>query len=187
MQREVIWVSADGIGSEFLSLQVTDTGVVADSVCFATREVEPSRVRYRVTCDSQWLVREVTVEVERPFDSPVTLHLTSDGEGTWRNGDGKHLPRLDGCIDIDLSCTPFTNTLPIRRLNIQPEQPEDIRVVYIDVPSLQVQPDPQRYTGVSGDTVRYESLDSDFQRELEIDEDGLVVEYPGWFTRVWSR
>jgi hypothetical protein len=187
MQREMIWASADGIGSEYLCLNVTEAEVIADSVCFATREVEPSRVRYLVTCDPQWRVREVTVEVERPFGMPDALRLRSDGEGTWRTGKGEPLPHLDGCIDIDLSCSPFTNTLPIRRLGLQPGQVEDIRVTYIHVPSLQVEPWNQRYTGISERSVRYESVDSDFRRELEIDLDGLVVDYPGLFTRVWSR
>lgn len=186
MNREMIWTSDDGIGSEFLSLQVREDGVIADSVCFATREVGPSRVRYRVACDPDWRVRDVSVEIERPFGVPDRLHLSSDGAGQWRDEEEESLPHLGGCIDIDLSCSPFTNTLPIRRLNLQPGQTEDIRVTFIHVPSLAVEPWNQRYTGISDGTVRYESVDSDFRRELEIDEDGLVVEYPGLFTRVWA-
>lgn len=186
MQRDVIWASADEIGSEYLSLQITDEGVIADSICFATREVEPSRVRYRMTCDPRWRVREVTVEVERPFGTSGTLHLKSDGEGSWRTGDGVSLPHLDGCIDIDLSCSPFTNTLPIRRLDLQQQQVEELRMAYISVPTLEVEPDDQRYTGISERSVRYEAVDREFRRELNIDEDGLVVDYPGLFVRVWS-
>jgi hypothetical protein len=35
--------------------------------------------------------------------------------------------------------------------------------------------------------VRYESIGTDFRREVRIDDDGLVTAYPGLFTRVWSR
>ncbi|MCK6454853.1 MAG: putative glycolipid-binding domain-containing protein [Alphaproteobacteria bacterium] len=31
---------------------------------------------------------------------------------------------------------------------------------------------------------RYESLDSDFARKIEVDADGLVVAYPGLFRRM---
>jgi len=57
--------------------------------------------------------------------------------------------------------------------------------VYIRVPDLIVTIDPQRYTClVAGKRYRYEALDSDFVREIETDENGLVVTYPGLFRRV---
>ena len=46
------------------------------------------------------------------------LHLESDGEGHWQEN-GKDRPDLHGCIDIDIQATPFTNTLPIRRLGLK--------------------------------------------------------------------
>jgi len=81
--------------------------------------------------------------------------------------------------------TPFTNTLPIRRLDLAEGQTADIRVVYVLLPELTITIDPQRYTCLRrGGRYRYESLDSDFVREIDIDTDGLVVTYPGLFRRV---
>jgi hypothetical protein len=58
-------------------------------------------------------------------------------------------------------------------------------VAYIDVPSLTVTADPQRYTCLEPmRRYRFESLGSDFVREIEVDKDGLVVLYPGLFRRV---
>jgi len=187
MQREKIWNAADGIGSEYLILTADDTGIVVDSVIFATRDAEPARVHYELRCDPGWCIREVTVAVAKPGSDPRTLRLTSDGRGHWTDGDGTALPRFDGCIDIDISATPFTNTLPIRRLRLEPGQVEPIRVLFIHVPTLEIESWDQRYTGLATDRVRYESIGSDFMRELEIDEAGLVVDYPGLFRRVWSR
>jgi len=115
------------------------------------------------------------------------LRLRSDGAGQWTGADGTALPEFDGCIDIDISATPFTNTLPIRRLILQPWQVERIRVLYIHVPTLEIESWDQRYTGLAPDRVRYESIGSDFMRELVVDDDGLVVTYPGLFHRVWCR
>jgi hypothetical protein len=51
---------------------------------------------------------------------------------------------------------------------------------------LSVTTDPQRYTRLeTGKRYRYESLDSDFVREIDIDDDGLVVTYPGLFRRIF--
>ncbi len=187
MQREMIWMSDDGIGSEYMILTGDEDGLVADSVVFASRAGEPARVHYVVRCDPGWRMRDVTVSVAQPGHEPRVLRLYSDGAGHWTDADGAALPEFDGCIDIDISATPFTNTLPIRRLNLKPGQAEPIRVLYIHVPTLETEPWDQRYTGLEPHRVRYESIGSDFMRELEIDDDGLVVTYPGLFRRVWSR
>jgi hypothetical protein len=42
----------------------------------------------------------------------------------------------------------------------------------------------QAYTRLAQDRVRFESLSRPFTAELEIDGDGLVLHYPGLFTRV---
>jgi len=88
-------------------------------------------------------------------------------------------------IDIDLSATPFTNTLPIRRLKLKAGQSAEIVTVYILVPALTITTDPQRYTCIEPlKRYRYESRDSDFRRDIEVDGRGLVVTYPGLFRRL---
>src|SRR5215203_6431025 len=68
-----------------------------------------------------------------------------DGEGHWKRRGGEPMPDLDGCIDVDISATPFTNTLPIRRLGFEPGQSEELTVAYIRVPELLIGPERQRY------------------------------------------
>ena len=64
-------------------------------------------------------------------------------------------------------------------------QAEAIHVVYVRFPDLEVTIDRQRYTCLEPRRrYRYESMDSDFTREIEVDQDGLVVTYPGLFRRV---
>jgi hypothetical protein len=66
-------------------------------------------------------------------------------------------------------------------------------MVYIEVPLMQVTATEQRYTCLEitpgGGRYRYESLEngiSVFTAELPVDGDGLVVDYPGLFKRVWG-
>jgi hypothetical protein len=56
--------------------------------------------------------------------------LSADGKGRWFDAKGTHLAELDGCIDIDISATPFTNTLPIRRLQLKHGAAQVLRCVY---------------------------------------------------------
>lgn len=126
---------------------------------------------------------------------PVVLHRTvdgrglrllSDGEGRWRDEDGRPLPRFDGCIDIDLAGTPFTNTLPIRRLGLA-RQSGTARLTMLYVPFDTFEPviDGQRYTCLVEDRLyRYEAEDRSFAADLPVDEDGLVTDYPSLFERL---
>jgi uncharacterized protein len=99
------------------------------------------------------------------------------------------MPELEGCIDIDISATPFTNTLPIRRLGLKPDQSEELTVTYIRVPELLVGPERQRYgcleDQAEGGLYRFEALPSGFTASLPVDADGLVIDYPGLFRRAW--
>ena len=67
---------------------------------------------YRVECDAHWHVTHAVLKVM----GGGTLELRGDGAGHWRDGSGRALPELDGCIDIDIAATPFTESLPIGRL-----------------------------------------------------------------------
>ncbi|MEA3167022.1 MAG: uncharacterized protein QOJ26_1906, partial [Thermoplasmata archaeon] len=55
---------------------------------------------------------------------------------------------------------------------------------YVDLPSLAVKPDLQRYTRLSERRYLFESPASGFARDIDVDDDGLVVTYPGLFRRV---
>jgi uncharacterized protein len=41
--------------------------------------------------------------------------LEADGHGQWKV-DGEAAPQLDGCLDVDLEASAFTNALPVHRL-----------------------------------------------------------------------
>lgn len=116
------------------------------------------------------------------------MTLCADGEGTWIDERGSELPLLEGAIDVDISATPFTNTLPIRRVDLDAGESVELTVAYVNVPALSVDADAQRYTcldPVDEDCgrYRYDAVESDFTAELVVDADGLVIEYSDLFTR----
>jgi uncharacterized protein len=80
---------------------------------------------------------------------------------------------------------PRDATAPIRRLDLRAGQSAEIRVVYISLPEFTVTTGPQRDTCLEpGRRYRYESLDSDFVREIAVDADSLAVTCPGLFRRL---
>lgn len=189
-----MWAPWEGPGLEHLHLAAEDEAVSAESVIIGLYEDRPFRIRYRIRCDATWSVRELDVSTIGPDASEI--HLRADGCGQWTTADGQPVPALAGCIDVDLSATAFTNTLPIRRLKLRAGESVDLSVVYIDVPAFDVSSVKQRYECRSidseGGLYRYESLPYDslpegFVAELPVDPDGLVLDYPGLFRRVWAE
>jgi hypothetical protein len=176
------WRDWSGEGIEHLVLREDAHQIVAESAIVATVEGESLAVRYRIECDTGWKVRNVEVD---KIGAGRGLRLHSDGAGHWRDDADAPIPHLDGAIDVDISMTPFTNTLPIRRLRFAAGQSHEIVTAYIQMPQLKILADRQRYTCLHpGELFRYESVDSDFARDVEIDSNGLVVNYPGLFRRV---
>lgn len=184
MTRTVVarWSEWTGLGLQHLVLRETAQYIVAEATIVGMDDETPVGARFRIQCDTTWHVRRVEASVA---GDDRRIALTGDGHGNWHDDTGKARPDLAGAIDVDLPLTPFTNTLPIRRLGLGAGQSADLRVVYILLPAFEVIVDPQRYTCLEPlRRYRYESLDSDFMREIEVDADGLVVTYPDLFRRV---
>lgn len=190
--HDYMWHPWDRAGSEHLRLWPSAQG---GDIQVDSQVVIPSddgehllRASYRMVLDAAWRVRSMRIACEQEDGTATGLALQSDRAGRWRDGGGADLPELNGCLDIDIAATPFTNTLPIRRLRLAAGQTVEIRVVYIAIPTLDLSPMVQRYTRLDDGIVRYESLADgvvSFSRDLEIDADDIVVVYPDLFRREW--
>jgi uncharacterized protein len=176
------WQDWAGTGLQHLVLREGHDEIVAEAVVIGLEDDASLAARFRIVCDAGWRARRVEAGLVGDH-APIVLE--GDGAGHWRDGRGAARPDLDGAIDVDLPITPFTNTLPIRRLDLRAGESADLAVVYIVPAGRTVTRDPQRYVCLEPQRrYRYESLDSDFVREIEVDADGLVVSYPGLFRRV---
>jgi hypothetical protein len=177
-----LWNKAqEGLGLEHLLLAEGK----ADSIVLAfDEECGPFRLTYRLAWDESWRIRDArfATVTERYTRS---LQLETDGQGRWRFGDGRALEELDGCIDVDLWPTPFTNTFPIRREPIAVGERREFRMAWIRAPELTVRAQPQAYTRLAERLFLFENLDGcGFQAELLVDDDGIVIDYPELFRRV---
>ena len=186
MNRDVFWAPVAGPGLEHCNLIGDGETTVADGSVLGLKDGKPFRLRYTIRLDAAWRVLDLALGCE----GVGSWHLTGDGAGSWRAGGDQPLAELDGCIDIDISATPFTNTIAIRRLELGPGEADEIRVAHIDVPAMTMQAVPPRYTCLDvspdGGRYRFEALSRGFAAELPVDGDGLVIDYPETFRRVWT-
>lgn len=145
---------------------------------------EPYRLVYRMDFDERWRPRRCHIRVEGGF-GVRELHLRRNPRNEWRDGPGNRLRTLDGCQDLDLWPTPFTNSPAAWRLGLARDQREEIAVVFIEAPTLEVRVMHQAYTRLDARHLLYQNLDgSGFHAVLRLAADGLVEDYPGLFQRL---
>ncbi|HEU4691059.1 MAG TPA: putative glycolipid-binding domain-containing protein [Vicinamibacterales bacterium] len=184
--RTICWTptwnkNREGLGLEHLLLAER----TADSVVLAfDEERRPFRLTYRLAWNDSWQLRDAEL-VLTTESLTRSLSLHTDGQGHWRERDGRAIDDLDGCVDIDIWPTPFTNSFPIRREPMAVGERRQFRMAWIFAPDLTARAQPQAYTRLADRTYRFESLDgSDFRADLSVDGDGIVLDYPGLFRRV---
>ena len=108
MERQIMWSPWTGPGLEHLHVLQQREGIIADGLILGVKEQAPFRVHYEIHCDPQWKLRAAHLSLLS--GSPQFLHLFTDGEGSWTTESGEAFPLLKGCLDVDISATPFTNT-----------------------------------------------------------------------------
>lgn len=184
MNKDVWWSPIDKSGLEHLSLRQTETSFAAEGTILRIQDGTPFYIEYKIFGDEQWRVNEVSIR-QRDGERK-TIKLSADSAGNWTDENGEKLTEFEGCFDIDISATPFTNTLPIRRRKLAVGEAVEIPVVYFLLPQMTAQRSLQRYTRLEKDLFKFEEkgLFEGFSADLNVDEDGLVRHYPELFKRI---
>ena len=138
-------------------------------------------VRYRVDCTSGWEPRSAEVVVRSP-SSTRRVEILVDEAHEWTVG-GFRNPELSGCSDVDFTATPATITSPLRRLGRPVGGRQELRTAWFMFPDLEGRAVRQRYTRLSDRHYRYEGFNNNIVGEFDVDELGLVTDYP----RAWER
>jgi uncharacterized protein len=172
LARSLIWRGVEEWRAEAAEVEVGPHTLHASGTQISD-DPRPYRVDYRLDCGDGF----VTTRLELVAGA-ARLSLERAHDGAW-HADGEPLDGLSDALDCDLAFSPLTNAMPILRHNLHREPGQhEFTMAWVDVPDLKVHASPQRYTHIRPGLVRFESLDSDFTADLELDEDGLVVFYP---------
>jgi uncharacterized protein len=156
--------------------QLTGAAVFADAGV-------PCRVEYQVSCDAAWNTLHAQLS-GWAGDQRIACVISADPRRRWRLN-GQEAPDVEGCPDIDLSFSPATNLVPIRRLALALGAAAPVRAAWLRFPECRLEPLEQRYQRIDAERYRYESgtgADA-FRTELRVTATGFVVDYPGR----WSR
>lgn len=175
--KRVAWRRSDGIATdEQCTVTLRGGGVSLVGTVLGAEAGVPLRVEYQILTDAAGVSAAAHVRDLRGF-AARTLVVERDVKGNWRV-DGVVDRALKGCTDVDLGCSPSTNTLPIRRLHLAIGASKTIKAAWIRFPGLTVENVAQTYTRVDDVTYRYAS--GDYASELIVDDDGIVASYDVW-------
>ena len=173
----VAWRRSDEVATdEHCTLTLRDGGLSLVGTVLGADGGLPVRIEYRVLADGTGLTTAAHVRDLRGFETR-TVALERDAKGNW-TVDGKTVRALKGCTDVDLGCSPSTNTLPIRRLGLGIGGKHTIKAAWVRFPELTIVKANQTYARLDEFTYRYAS--GDFEAELTVDDDGLVTSYAEW-------
>jgi hypothetical protein len=142
---------------------------------------QPYWISYELDTADGFVTRRLRVTAEST-DGVRGLDLRHDGAGRW-TANGEHLPEVEGAVDCDLGLCPLTNTMPVLRHGLRRASGErEFLMAWVSVPDLTVLPSRQAYTPLGRGRIRFAS--GDFRSDIEFDDEGFVVDYPGLATRL---
>lgn len=163
-----IWKGKESL--EVFTLQQYEHGFIGGGIVRGN----DFNIRYRIHTDLNWQVQKVLVEdIDRPG---LNLEINRAENNSWHNEFGNRLSALDGCEEVDLSITPFTNSIALQKIAGWRET-TTFKVIYIRVPEFDLSVVEQQYTPIDLCRYKYENLTGKFSAELLVDEFGLVIDY----------
>jgi uncharacterized protein len=175
----ILWRRLDVPGHDAATLQLGGTGAVLSGMA-VFQEGEPTALAYFIHANRDWLTSEGHVWGWYGSEA-VDLRLHRDGAGTWTLND-ELCPEVQGCMDLDLSFTPATNLLPLRRLALAVGQSAEVRSAWLEWPRIRLSLLVQRYARRTETEYDYESdLPGGelFRSTLRVRPEGWVLDYGG--------
>ena len=180
MQKNILWKGKAYHSLENCVVITTKDGTEVSSVIIGLYNNIIYKVEYFIKTNKNWETVLFKVKtnlngITQFFSSKIT-----DSDEALEEG---NLAPFRTWKDIDISLTPFTNTLAINRLHLQQNEKRNIDVLYIDILNQQTLLATQSYTKLSKFEYKYEDALYDFEAIITVDEHGLVINYPELFER----
>ncbi len=179
--KTLIWQGITFQSLEYFKLTENGKSFIVDSKIIGSYESKMYTVDYHLIIDLSWKIQEFIINSE--INTVINKLTGRKIQHEWEINDTIHSD-FKGFSFIDISLTPFTNTLPINNLKLNEGDSQEIKVIYIDILNNLVKPVTQQYTRTAPHTYHYNNLQTDFKSDILVDESGLVVNYPGLFDKI---
>lgn len=181
MQHSILWSGREYHSLENCVLNLSAKGVEVNSTIVGRHHGTIYQVDYKIRTNTLWETILLEYNTRLNF-LRQSVRIERDGVGNWILN-GNPAGAFKDCLDVDVPLTPFTNTLPIRRLKFAQDESHEIKVIYCDILENKITAVRQKYTRLSATEYHYENVPNDFEATIVVDQFGLVVDYPQLFVR----
>lgn len=175
-EQTIIWRRLDIPGHEYARITTKNFQNIIEGTAILTYEKQFCKLDYKIICDSDWQTLSANVS-GFVGEKTVEIEISVDEEKRWTMN-GAEISGVEKCTDIDLNFSPFTNTLPIRRLNLPVGEKAKVRAAWLRFPSFALEPLEQIYERTGENKYHYESNGGKFVTDITTDDSGLVIKYP---------
>lgn len=181
-QREMAWHRLNERGEERCVFVCEDARCVVEGVGAAAMNGSGFVFEYRMEFLGDWTPVSFTLAAHVGAEEPAR-RLQRRDTGSWLV-DGAHAVEFDGCTEVDFAFSPSTNTATVRHLALDVGDEATVHAIWVLEPYLELRRVEQTYKRVAAD--RYRLTVGDFTAEIEMDAEGLVIDYPEMFEAATS-
>jgi hypothetical protein len=177
--QSIVWRRLDKPGQEFAFFYFDNSCWHLNGRADFIHEEQLCCLEYRLKCNSEWefLSGRVSGSVG---EKVVGIEISVERNRRWLLN-GQECAQATGCVDLDLNFSPLTNTLPVRRLNLNVGEKAEVRAAWLKFPGFEIEPLEQSYYRIDRTTYRYESAGGKFTADLKVNETGFVTCYPNFW------
>lgn len=180
-QHELKWTGLDPATTEHCLVTIGESDIRVRATIMGADDAAALSLRYEIILNLDWETQRVAIQGH--IGTHTVNHEFVRFGATWTGTDGRQLTGAHP-LEPDISLTPLTNTLPLRRLGLALGEAAEIEVLYFDLEAGTVDIRRQRYTRLAGNDYRFETIPAGFEAAISVDENGFVSAYPGLFERL---
>src|SRR5882672_10588974 len=113
IQKNIIWKGIDAASLENSIITITKSGNTVHATVVGVSGEIPFKIDYLIRTDEHWRTNYLELHTQLLNKTSIDTYR-SDAQGNWHKEE-KLLIAFEGCIEIDISVTPFTNSLAVNR------------------------------------------------------------------------
>lgn len=181
MEDKIIWKGLKYNSLEYFRIKKFAKEYKVDSAVVGTYNGTNYSCKYWLRLNNNWTVK--TFSILSTVNDSQKAYLVENRRGKWFIN-AREDKRFEGIKFIDISISPFTNSLPINYIDFKINKEEEIEVVYFDILNFKIKTSRQIYTKLSESTFKYQNLSKDFEAKVKVDQYGLIKKYPKLFKRI---
>lgn len=185
--QEALWKNLKTVGMEHLYLVEVNGCLWADGLILSLGKESPHRIHYFIRFDEQFRVRNIRVDVAGYQSWTVEKIVNEDWQ--WMPYFQEPEQELSGCRAFDISFSLTTKSLALRHLSLSPGEMDEFQIAYLDETDFRIKSAGCRVTCLEKDVERslyqYENLFDGSKHQLQLDQNGLLVNSSEVLERVW--